>query len=124
MSHRFARLLVLAATLAAASAATAVTAATAEPLHVIATIIAKSSRANALRTDLIKLAAAARAEDGNLGYVLYEDRAKAGRFYTDELWRDDAALDAHLGSPAMKAATPALSKLLAKAPVISRLRGL
>ena len=118
MSHRLARLLVLAATLAAATAATA------EPLHVIATIIAKSSRADVLRTDLIKLAAAARAEDGNLGYVLYEDRAKAGRFYTDEIWRDEAALDAHLGSPAMKAATPALSKMLAKAPVISRLRGL
>lgn len=94
----------------------------AAPLMVIAEIVAKPDSADALRPQMVTLAAHARKERGCISYRLYEDRARAGRFLTYESWSNDAALDAHLASPAMKAAGAQFGTMLAQAPVVTRLK--
>ena len=73
-------------------------------LQVVATIPAKYGSEDAVRDVLSTLATATRAEDGCVGYDLYESGAAAGTFVTVERWRDQAALDAHLAGPAVEAA--------------------
>jgi quinol monooxygenase YgiN len=46
----------------------------------------------------------ARKEPGCKHYSLLEDRKQAGRFLTFETWTDQAAIEAHMTTPAMKAA--------------------
>ena len=91
------------------------------PLTVIAEIDAKPEYAAQIRARMVPLAAAARSEAGCLSYVLYEDRRTPGHFFTYETWQDDAALDAHLSSPAMKAGAIKLGPLLERPPIITRL---
>ncbi len=83
-------------------------------LLVVATVVAKPDRADELRRLLRTAVAAFRQEDGCLGYLLYEDRRRPGRFVTYETWRDQGALDAHMTSPTMTAAGPQLPALLAE----------
>ena len=94
----------------------------AAPLPVIADVTAKPEGAATIRAALIQAAASARTEPGCLSYVLYEDREHPGHFLTYETWTDGAALDAHLDSPGMRAGIAALTPLLERPPVITRLK--
>jgi quinol monooxygenase YgiN len=58
--------------------------------------------------------AGARKQPGCKHTSLLEDRSKAGRFLTFETWADQAAIEAHMTTPAMKAAGPMLVPILAK----------
>jgi quinol monooxygenase YgiN len=49
-----------------------------------------------------------------LSYALFEEREQAGRFLTFETWADQAAIEAHMTTPAIKAAGPMLVTILAK----------
>jgi len=58
---------------------------------------------DAIRAALPAVIAATRAEDGCEDYGCYEDTQRAGRYVFVERWRDQAALDRHLGTPHMAA---------------------
>jgi quinol monooxygenase YgiN len=82
-----------------------------QDLYVTAIITSKPDRADALRELLIPATKAFRQEDGCLAYALHEDIKRPGRFVTYEVWRDEAALKAHMESPTMKEAGPKLKEL-------------
>jgi quinol monooxygenase YgiN len=115
-------LLQLFAATAATGLATQAASATGAEVHVIADLAAKPEAADAFRQFLVDFVANARKENGCKHYVLLEDPAQAGQFYTFEIWADKAALDAHLNSPAMQAAGPKLKDILAKPPKITPLK--
>ena len=83
-------------------------------LFIIATMTAKPGQADALRELLLPATDAFRQEDGCLAYTLLEDRKTPGRFMTYEIWRDEAALKAHMTSPTMTAAAPKMKDMLAE----------
>ena len=64
--------------------------------------VAPESRA-AIGEALPAVIAATRAEDGCIEYGCYEDTQAPGRYVFVERWRDQAALDRHLGTPHMAA---------------------
>ncbi len=84
-----------------------------DTLQIVATLLAKPGAAAALRAALLPAVDQFRAEPGCAGYVLLEDRLQPGRFMTYETWADEAALAAHMNSPAMKALGPVMKTLLA-----------
>ncbi len=87
---------------------------TADTLVVIAELVAKPDRADALRDILVPFTEGARHEPGCEHYTLLEDRQTPGRFLTFEVWTNQAALAAHMQTPAIKAAGPKLADILAK----------
>jgi quinol monooxygenase YgiN len=80
-------------------------------LKVIATMVAKGGAELELRATLLPVIPKFRAEPGCESYVLLEDTKKPGRFMTYETWADEAALAAHMKSPAMKALAPKMKEL-------------
>lgn len=84
-------------------------------LYVVATMVSREGKADALRDALLPAVEAFRLEDGCLSYALLEDHVRPGRFMTFERWRDRAALDAHMQSAAMKALAPRIPELLGEA---------
>src|SRR5690242_13051076 len=64
--------------------------------------VAPSDR-EAIRIALAEVIPATRAEEGCEEYGCYEDTQKPGRYVFVERWRDQAALDRHLGTPHMAA---------------------
>lgn len=124
-AHR--RALLLAAATAPGLALAMSTAAAAAPeagVTVIAEILARPEHAEEVRAALAPFAARTQREPGCLRYALYEDAEAPGRFFTFERWADEAALDAHLASPALKAAIPKLAPLMAAPLAIHKLRTL
>lgn len=73
-------------------------------LHVVATIPVKPEDADSVRRTLADLVTATREEEGCLSYDLYESTATPGVFVTVERWKDQTALDAHMGAPHVAAA--------------------
>ncbi|MGK2938519.1 MAG: putative quinol monooxygenase [Solirubrobacteraceae bacterium] len=63
-----------------------------------ATWIAKPGREHVVREALQLLAPATRGEEGNLFFQVYQDPAEPGVFRVFELYRDDAAVEAHAAS--------------------------
>jgi quinol monooxygenase YgiN len=57
----------------------------------------------AFRPHMIAMLTATRAEDGCLDYAYAEDVAEPGLIRVFELWRDQAALDAHFQAPHLAA---------------------
>jgi len=82
-----------------------------EDLYVVAVMTSKPDRADELRELLIPTTEAFRQEDGCLAYALHEGIKRPGRFVTYEVWRDEAALAAHMVSPTLRAAGPTLKEL-------------
>jgi quinol monooxygenase YgiN len=66
------------------------------------------------RKPVVDFFAGARKEPGCKRTSLLEDRKQAGRFLTFETWADQAAIEAHMTTPAIKAAGPMLVPILAK----------
>ncbi|MEO7335931.1 MAG: putative quinol monooxygenase [Caldimonas sp.] len=83
-------------------------------LYVIAEIVAKPDKADALRALIVPFAAKSRKEPGCREYTLMEVESEPGRFLTYERWTSRAALDAHMKTPDMAAMAPKLGDLLAK----------
>jgi quinol monooxygenase YgiN len=84
-----------------------------DALYVMAELVAKPDKADDLRKLLVDFVAGARKEPGCKHYLLLEDRKQAGRFLTFETWTDQAALNAHMKTPAIQAAGPKLQPILA-----------
>jgi quinol monooxygenase YgiN len=91
-------------------------------LFVIAELVARKGQEAALRDALTGFAKSAPQENGCLSYRLLEDVKHPGRFLTYESWTGEAALQAHLTSPAMAAARPTLGKILAKPFALTELK--
>ncbi len=72
-------------------------------LIVIATIRAKPGMEGAVRTELLKLLAPTRAEDGCYLYDMHQNQANPCEFVFFEQWRDKPTLDRHLDTPHLRA---------------------
>lgn len=68
---------------------------------------------------LLDFVARTRAEPGCLAFELHEDAARPGRFMVYEVFRDDAAFDAHRGQPAL---APLKAWLAAQGAGVTNLR--
>lgn len=95
-------------------AASAATAAGQSGYFVIAEIVSKKDKADELRALMVPFAEGAAKEPGCLSYQLLEVIGEPGRFLTFERWSDKAALQAHMGTPEIKAIVPKLEPVLAK----------
>jgi quinol monooxygenase YgiN len=104
--------------------ASAANAETESGLTVIAEIIAKPENAAEVRAALEPFAARTKNQAGCLHYALYEDAEAPGRFFTFERWTDEAALNAHLTSPAMREAGPKFAPMMAAPLAIHKLQSL
>jgi quinol monooxygenase YgiN len=67
-------------------------------VHVIARFVANEGKENQLRALLQGMLIPTRAEKGCESYELYESDTK-GRFYLNETWESQAALDRHMATP-------------------------
>jgi quinol monooxygenase YgiN len=73
------------------------------PLILIARMRAKPGQQARLRQELQRLVAPTRAEPGCISYDLHESQTDPAQFMFYELWKSPADLDAHFGTPHMKA---------------------
>jgi quinol monooxygenase YgiN len=87
-------------------------------VHVFATVSAAAGKEDALRAALVELVEASHTEPGVLHYILHEDPKKLGNFYVFEVYKDQAAVDAHMGSAHLAAAFAKAGPLLSGAPSI------
>jgi quinol monooxygenase YgiN len=67
-------------------------------VRVIARAVARKGKEDQLRSLLQGMLVPTRAEKGCISYELYESDSK-GRFYFDEAWESQAALDEHIATP-------------------------
>ena len=72
-------------------------------LIIAGTIRVPPERLDAFRPHMIAMLEASRAEDGCLVYSYAEDVAEPGLIRVFEVWRDQAALDAHFQTPHLAA---------------------
>jgi quinol monooxygenase YgiN len=72
-------------------------------LIIAGTVRVPPQNLDALRPRMIAMMAASRAEDGCRVYGYAEDVAEPGLIHVFEIWRDQAALDAHFKTPHMAA---------------------
>ena len=70
-------------------------------VRVIARALARKGKEDQLRSLLQGMLAPTRAEAGCISYELYESDSR-GRFYFDEAWESQAALDKHIATPHFK----------------------
>ncbi|MBI1682847.1 putative quinol monooxygenase [Caulobacter hibisci] len=68
-------------------------------IKIVAVLAARPSKGAALEALLLGMAAACRAEPGNLRWDVWRDQADPTRFVLDELYVDDDAVAAHRASP-------------------------
>jgi quinol monooxygenase YgiN len=83
------------------------------PLNVIAILKARAGREQDLSALLQSALPGFQAEPGCIAYALMTDHDNPARIVSYETWVDEAALNAHLHSPAMVAAGPKLADMLA-----------
>lgn len=69
-----------------------------DTVKIVAILIARPGKAEALETFLKEMLPLSRAEPGNLRYDLWVDSAEPGRFVLDELYRNQDAVAAHSAS--------------------------
>ena len=85
---------------------------------VLATLTGRPDKRDEIAAALVEAAAATREEDGCLSYAFARDLDDEDRYLAVERWRDQAALDAHFGTPHMAALLGRADELLAAPPVI------
>jgi quinol monooxygenase YgiN len=88
------------------------------PIKVIALISVKSGEESAFEAALAPLVAGTRGEPGNHRYDVWREGAGERRYVFDELYEDQAAVDAHMASAHFQAFGKAIRDLLAAAPLI------
>lgn len=93
-------------------------------LTVVATMKAKPGKEQELRELLESLVAPTRAEGDCVTYALHQGTQDPSAFVFIEHWTDQAALDAHLGTPHLQAALPRIPDLLDGELVITPLQRL
>lgn len=67
-------------------------------IKIVAILVAKPGKQEDLNRLLSDLGQQSRTEPGNLRWDIWRDRTEPSRFVLDELYRDDAAVEAHRAS--------------------------
>jgi quinol monooxygenase YgiN len=80
-------------------------------VRVIARSVARKGKEDQLRGLLQAMLVTTRAEQGCKSYELFESDSR-GRFYFDETWESEAALDKHKGTPHFKYLEQVIGELL------------
>jgi quinol monooxygenase YgiN len=87
-------------------------------MSVVAVLTAKTGQEDVVRHALSALVAPTREEEGCLAYELFESGAVPGVFVTQERWRGQGDLDAHLQTTHVAQAFASAGEALASAPGI------
>jgi quinol monooxygenase YgiN len=87
-------------------------------LSVVAVLTAKKGQEDVVRQAMTALVAPTRQEEGCLGYELFESAASPGVFVTQERWRGQQDVDAHMQSEHVAQAFASAGEALATAPGI------
>lgn len=74
----------------------------ANPVKIVAILVAKPGKAESLRALLDGMVGPSRAEPGNLRWDIWQDQAAPERFVLDELYKDNADVAAHRETPHFK----------------------
>ena len=85
-------------------------------IAVIAKITAQEGKRDDLVAALQTALDTAQGEPGTLSYILLADQTNAETLWMYEMYNDQAALEAHMGSDAFKALGPAIGPFLAGRP--------
>lgn len=93
-----------------------------DPITVVARIVARPERVDALQALLASLVVPTRAEAGCLDYGFYQDADHPTHFVSIERWTSASAAAAHMQSPHVRAALAAVGPLLAEPPQIRSYR--
>ena len=89
-------------------------------VRLIARIVAKPGKRDALRELLIGLVRSTRTEPGVGTYELYESDT-SGRFIFNEIWPSQAALDQHMKTPHFKALEAHVAEMVEGTPELNKL---
>ena len=89
-----------------------------DDLTVVAVLVAKDGHEEDVRLALRDLVTPTRGEEGCLAYELFESASAPGTFVTQERWRGQADVDAHLQTAHVQQALVAAGDALAAAPGI------
>lgn len=87
---------------------------------ITAILTAKPGKASELARLLTDMAPHCRAEPGNLRWDVWHDTSEPPRFVLDELYRDEAAVAAHLETPHFQAYRAKVTDLAERVAVITR----
>ena len=82
-------------------------------VRVIARAVARQGKQDQLRVLLQGMLVPTRAESGCKSYELYESDS-TGRFYFDETWESQAALDEHVATPHFKHLEQTIGELISE----------
>ena len=82
-------------------------------VRLIARAVAKPGKQDNLRQVLQVILAPTHAEEGNVFYELFESH-EGGRFFFNELWQSQEALDLHMATPHFKKLAAETRDLLAE----------
>ena len=80
-------------------------------VRVIARAVAREGKEGQLRSLLQGMLVPTRTEEGCISYELYESDSR-GRFYFDEAWESQAALDKHTATPHFKHLEQKIAELI------------
>ena len=95
-----------------------------DAVTVVARIVARADRAEAMAGILAALVAPTRAEPGCIDYAFFRDTERPTHFLSVERWTSAEAASAHLATPHVRAALVAAADLLAEPPDIRSYRPL
>jgi quinol monooxygenase YgiN len=82
-------------------------------ITVVAKVTAKSDAVETVKTELIKMLAPTRQEEGCIEYRLHQDNDNPAVFVFYENWKSLTCLDQHMNSPHFKAYVTAVGDLIA-----------
>lgn len=88
-------------------------------IGVIARIPAAPGKRDELAAALQGALATAAGEEGTIYYILHEDKVDADALWMYEMYVDQAALDAHMGTEAFKALGPVIGPFLGGRPELT-----
>lgn len=80
---------------------------------IVAKVTAKSDAIGAVKSELIKMIALTRQEQGCIEYRLHQDNDNPAVFVFYENWESPSCVDQHMNSPHFKAYVAAVGDLLA-----------
>jgi quinol monooxygenase YgiN len=91
-------------------------------VHVVARLVPRPGKAQALATAIQAILPQVRGEPGCLAYLAHGSLEAPGVIVMVEAWADQASLDAHASAPAFMALAGRFGELLAEPAAIERVR--
>lgn len=82
------------------------------PITVVAKVVAKKDRVEAVKTELLKLIAPTRQENGCIAYNLHQDHENPAVFIFYETWENGQCLDAHMATEHFKRYVAAVTSMI------------